>query len=410
VNRPAWSDLQARVLAAVVLVAEVEGVGLMPAALSGYDKLFKIVREDAARPSMMGELEPLQADPTVIFRPLNIVADDWQEEVLRCNAARVLLLCSRQSGKSMIMSVMALLEALLHPYAEVLIISRSIRQSTELLLKTKMFWRGLIGGRVHRRRSYNPKSLTMDSCLKRSLIEEKGWDQAAVALIGRETVTSTKDRMLSMELPNGSRITSLPGNPDTIVGFSAVTLLIIDEGSRVSDALYNLVRPFLSATEAVHGRPGRMVVASTPFGKRGWFYEAWNNCEKADAAYKQGQSGRILGTNGVPDKIHENTADKRQADVQRYSGADGWLRGHYQAGGEGRPYSPPFKTFRVTADQCPRIPREFLDEERAQVGDRWFRQEYECSFESSIDSVFSHDLIHSMVKPSGEGEWKAWFE
>ena len=37
------------------------------------------------------------------------------------------------------------------------------------------------------------------------------------------------------------------------------------------DALYYAVRPMLAVSA------GRMVALSTPFGKRGWFYEAWAN-------------------------------------------------------------------------------------------------------------------------------------
>ena len=37
-----------------------------------------------------------------------------------------------------------------------------------------------------------------------------------------------------------------------------------------------------------------------------------------------------------------------------------------------------WERIRITADQCPRIPRTFLDEERASLGNRWFRQEYYC--------------------------------
>jgi hypothetical protein len=165
------------------------------------------------------------------------------------------------------------------------------------------------------------------------------------------------------------------------------TLFIIDEAARVSDQLYNTVRPFLSATAAVHGRPGRLVVASTPFGKRGWFYEAWQQCEKARAAYEAGRA-----------KLSH-----------RYSGDDAWLNHHYNLGVQGKVANPPFQSFRVTADQCPRITKEFLDEELAAIGQRWFSQEYHCEFTDNIDSVFSHHLVTAMVQ-SGEGERKLWFE
>ena len=79
------------------------------------------------------------------------------------------------------------------------------------------------------------------------------------------------DNEISLELPNGSRIVGLPGNEATVRGFSAVSLLLVDEAARVSDELYMAIRPML----AVSG--GALWLMSTPFGKRGFFYETWRN-------------------------------------------------------------------------------------------------------------------------------------
>jgi len=35
----------------------------------------------------------------------------------------------------------------------------------------------------------------------------------------------------------------------------------------------------------------------------------------------------------------------------------------------------------------------FLDEERRQMGDWWFRQEYLCEFVATTDQVFAYDLV-----------------
>ena len=217
-------------------------------------------------------------------------------------------------------------------------------------------WRGLTGGRVHRRSRFNPSTLKAEAQETDDLIKKSGWDLAAV--YGSAEVTGVKEKALTHDFPNGSRITSLPGNPDTIVGFSAVTLLIIDEASRVPDALLSVARPFLSVTERVHGRPGRLVAASTPFGKRGWFWEAYSRTMEA--------------------------------------------RGKQQV--------EPWRIVKVTAEQCPRITKEFLDNERQELGARWFAQEYLCSFEEAVDSVFSHELIQGMIKDTGNEPMKLWFE
>ena len=74
----------------------------------------------------------------------------------------------------------------------------------------------------------------------------------------------------SLLFPNGSRIVGLPGTEGTVRGFSAVSLLLIDEAARVEDAMYKALRPML----AVGG--GDLWLMSTPWGKRGFFYEAWD--------------------------------------------------------------------------------------------------------------------------------------
>jgi hypothetical protein len=135
-----------------------------------------------------------------------------------------------------------------------------------------------------------------------------------------------QESALRLELANGSRIISLPGTEATVRGYSGVRLLVVDEAARVADDLYYAIRPML----AVSG--GRMICLSTPFGKRGFFYEEWTN---------------------------------RQ----------GWDR------------------IRITAHECPRISPNFLAEERASIGEWWFRQEYECEFVDISDQVFGHDLV-----------------
>src|SRR5580704_10470228 len=66
---------------------------------------------------------------------LRIVPDPWQEGVLRSSSRRLLLNCSRQAGKSTIASVLALHRALFHANSLVLLLSPSLRQSSELFRK-----------------------------------------------------------------------------------------------------------------------------------------------------------------------------------------------------------------------------------------------------------------------------------
>lgn len=79
------------------------------------------------------------------------------------------------------------------------------------------------------------------------------------------------DNPISLALPNGSRIVGLPGREATIRGFSNVSLLLIDQASRVPDALYHAVRPMVAAN------PGASIwLMSTPNGRQGFFYDEWS--------------------------------------------------------------------------------------------------------------------------------------
>jgi hypothetical protein len=128
--------------------------------------------------------------------------DPWQRTLLHSKAERILLLCSRQAGKSTVAAALALREALLNPPALVLLLSPTQRQSSELY-KDKV------------RRLYNA--------------------------MGRP-IACAQETQLTMELANGSRIISLPGDEESIRGYSGVRLLVIDE-DRARPRLVVLLRP-----------------------------------------------------------------------------------------------------------------------------------------------------------------------
>ena len=175
----------------------------------------------------------LALDRVSFARDLGVEPDDWQRDLLRSTSERVLLNCSRQSGKSTMAAVIALHRALYHLDSLILCLAPALRQSQELFGKVAGFYRDL----------------------------------------GRP-VPPQGERKLSLELENGSRIITLPGNEKTIRGFSGAALLLVDEAARVEDALYFAVRPML----AVSG--GSLMMLSTPFGKRGVFHHEWTEGER----------------------------------------------------------------------------------------------------------------------------------
>jgi hypothetical protein len=178
-------------------------------------------------------LDRLRADPARIFSQAGLTPDPWQARLLRSSSDRLLLLCSRQAGKSLSAASLALRAALLTSDSLVLLLSPVQRQSGELF-------------RAKVKRLFNA--------------------------LGRPVLV-VQESALTMELANGSRIISLPGEEGTIRGYSDVNLLVIDEAARVPDDLYRSVRPMLAVSR------GRLVCLSTPFGQRGWFFEEWERGE-----------------------------------------------------------------------------------------------------------------------------------
>ena len=219
-------------------------------------------------------------DPVLLSKRVGIEPDDWQQNVLRSASDRIALNCCRQSGKSTIAAILAVYTALYDPGSLTLLLSPALRQSQELFRKALMAYRAL----------------------------------------GRP-VPPEAENQLSLTLETGSRIICLPGQESTIRGFSGVRLLVVDEAARVPDELYYGVRPML----AVSG--GRLMLLSTPYGSRGFFYEAWQSDDK-------------------------------------------------------------WEQYEVPAPLVPRISPEFLKEEERALGHWWFRQEYHCEFLDSETQAF----------------------
>jgi hypothetical protein len=178
----------------------------------------------------------LALDRVSFARSVAVEPDPWQEDLLRSSSERILLNCSRQSGKSTMPAVMALHRALYHPGSLVPCLAPALRQSQELFGKIAGFYRDL----------------------------------------GRPVAPRGK-RKLSLELENDSRIITLPGSEKTIRGFSGAALLLVDEASWVDDGLYYAIRPMLTVSG------GTLMMLSTPYGKRGVFYEEWTGGHGWDA-------------------------------------------------------------------------------------------------------------------------------
>ncbi len=230
-----------------------------------------------------------KGDPVMFARAIGMEPDPWQERLLHAKQD-VLLNCSRQAGKSTAASMLVVHRAVTKPKHLALLISPSDRQSGELFRKVRGFL-DLVPG-----------------------------------------VQLVEDNARSCRLSNGSRIVSLPSSAETIRGFSAVDTLVEDEAAFVDDELNMTVRPMLAVSK------GQMILMSTPNGRKGHFFEAWER------------------------------------------GGDTWHREE------------------VKCWDVPRIPRPFLEEQRKVMG-TFFRQEFECQFiHAATGRVYEWDELRNVIE------------
>lgn len=207
--------------------------------------------------------------------------DDWQAEVMRAPQSRLLLNCSRQSGKSSTAAAIALWTAMYRPGSLVLLLSPSQRQSNELFTKVADYLNEM---------KRPPKLL--------------------------------EDNKLSLRLKNRSRIVSLPST-QKIRGFSAPRLVIADEAAQIPDMIYSALSPMFATA-----RRYRFMMMSSPFGRTGRFFDA---CED--------------------------------------------------------PVSGGWQKWEIPASKCRRISSEFLEQERRDLGEMLYQQEYECMFHDLAGGV-----------------------
>jgi len=125
----------------------------------------------------------------------------------------------------------------------------------------------------------------------------------------------------------------------TIRGFSGPDLVVEDEAARCTDELHVAILPMLATKPQ-----SRIVLCSTPHGRRGHFYELWVK-------------------------------------------AAGWQR------------------VELKASENPRISAEYLDEMRATMSPWEFMQEFECQFVQNEDQFFSDYTIEKMFDSNVKPLW-----
>lgn len=225
-----------------------------------------------------------------------IEPDPWQVAVWRDRRRRVLANLARQSGKTTAACLLAAHVAAFTPRSLTLCASPSDRQSKELTRRIR-------------------------EILQASEVFPGTWPC---------------DNVHEIELPNGSRILSLPDSEDTVRVYSAPALILIDEASRVSDDLFLALGPM----QATNYRTGRLWAMSTPWGRRGWWWREWE------------------------------------------TGGEEWTR------------------VRIPATECPRMDAAFLATEQRKYGPLRFRSEYLCEFADTEQTLFPAALLDRMFRSS----------
>jgi len=172
-------------------------------------------------------LDAYRADPSRLMLDAGFTPDPWQHSFLNSHERWNLILCGRQVGKSVAVSILALHTALTRPGSTVILIAPIESQANELLRKVT----------------------------------------TAFNVIGRPG-GALRDAVTTLELTNRSRVIALPGKERSVHSYTA-DLLIIDEAARVPDEVYYAASPQLSASK------GRLVALSTAFSKSGWLFKEW---------------------------------------------------------------------------------------------------------------------------------------
>src|SRR6187399_10424 len=160
---------------------------------------------------------------------LDFEADGFQKEVLTETENRILILAPRQTGKSTAVAVRVLHEAMSHDDAVILLASASGRQSGQIMEKA----------------SKMAKSLSLE-------------------------ILPPPNNCDGFRLANGSEIIALPDSEETIRGFSAPRLIVVDEAAFASEDVFKALEPMLTVSN------GTFILLSTPNGQSGYFYEQWH--------------------------------------------------------------------------------------------------------------------------------------
>lgn len=173
-------------------------------------------------------------DPVTFCRErLDFHPDPIQQTILCSPHRRIIVNCARQWGKSTTAAALAIHHLLYGPAKPLcLIAAPSEHQAAELLIKIQTFAQSL-------------------------------------------GVSSRAIHPSDLRFPHGGRAVALPSTERTVRGFTAPTLILVDEAAIVPSSLFLAISPMLAI------RAGRFILMSTPAGARGLFFDIWSSSDPA---------------------------------------------------------------------------------------------------------------------------------
>lgn len=241
-----------------------------------------------------------------------MILDNWQQKILE-HKGNLLLCTGRQVGKTTIFAHKAAEYMMEHPAARILIVSLTEDQAKLIIVMILSY---------------------LEQNYKKEIA--KGKDKPTLNRI------TLKNKAQALARPVGTTGSAMRGFTGDV--------LIIDEGSRMPEMAFQSSRPTLLTTG------GEIWMASTPFGKEGYFYECFQNKDERWMVFHKSSEDVIKNR-----KISEDwTEEQREKAIK------------------------------------------FLESEKKSMSKIAYSQEYLGLFMEDLNQLFSDELIRSCMFPKPE--------
>lgn len=270
--------------------------------------------------------------------------DNWQREVIE-HEGSVTVRCGRQTGKSTAVGYRRAKLMLKYPGSISLVIAPAERQSSGLFDKT-LGWLEKKNLDILNKAPEFKDSPEFSAKKNMELRRKWEYDYGIYNEIPTKTsIILKKDFNKPQSRENkGSVYYCFPaGRTGVFLRFLSLDFLDIDEAAFVPEMVYNTLRPMLAVSQKARGL-GWETLISTPYGKGGFFYESHNS--------------------------------------------DDYLKIH------------------LSAEDCPRYDKSFLDKERRRLTKVEYAQEYLAEFIDELNQFFPTKLIKERMNFGGVWDLK----